>query len=218
MLVEGARLGVALVDHEHRARVALGGAGLDERVDVIAVLAHRAPDVAVVMLERVFPGLAVLIDTAAGAPLRVLDADVQAGELDAPDLVVAGLLLAVGGLWQIVGRAGGRAVGTLVDGRAQQRAGVQRGVGGRLGWWGSSGVCRLGGCSSSGGSGGRPGVSGRGHCAAECLIQALHLHIGDGPAEQAAAVQRVDGACQIARHVISRLGPRACANGLHGLR
>ena len=53
-------LGIALVDDEHRAGVVVRRARLDEGVDVVAVVALGAADVAVVMLQPVLPGFAVL--------------------------------------------------------------------------------------------------------------------------------------------------------------
>jgi hypothetical protein len=71
---------------------------------VILVVAHGALDVAVVVLQRVLPRLAVLVGPAARGARRVLDGQVQAVQVDMALGVVPGLLLAVGWLRQGVVR------------------------------------------------------------------------------------------------------------------
>ena len=109
VLVEPAVL-AHLVDHEHRAVVILRRAGADEGVDVVAVVALGALEVAVVALQG-GPLRAAL------GPGRVLDRHVQATDAGMPLLVVAGLFLPLGWRRQVVLRAGRGFVRDLVYAR-----------------------------------------------------------------------------------------------------
>ena len=105
VLIELAGLRVDLVDHKRLAALRVLA---DEGVNAILIVAHRALDVAIVVLHRGFPGRAVRIDAASGGSARVLDGDVQALNADVTLLVVAGFLLRLRRLGQIVrGRRGG---------------------------------------------------------------------------------------------------------------
>ena len=67
-----------------------------EHVDVVAVHTLRAADIAVVVVHRHAPRLAVGIYASAGASFRVLDGDIVAVQRDVAFLVVAGFLLRFG--------------------------------------------------------------------------------------------------------------------------
>ena len=106
---------VNLIDHEHLAGIVGRRARLDEGVDMVLVVADRALDVAVVVLEGVGPGLAALVRSAARGARRILDGQVQATHHNVALLVVAFFLLRVRGFGQIIARAGGGLVRRRVD-------------------------------------------------------------------------------------------------------
>ena len=97
MLVERT-VRVGLVDNEHRPAAPLIHVLMEEYINVVAVGPLRAFDIAVGVGHGGFPWLAVFVRSAALAARRILDGDVEPGNLDVPLLVVACLLLPLGRL------------------------------------------------------------------------------------------------------------------------
>ena len=82
------------IDHAVPAIQVIG----QEHVDMVAVNAFGATDVAVGVVHFLAPRLAAGVNATANTALRLLYGDVKAVDLDMALLVVAGFLLAVGGL------------------------------------------------------------------------------------------------------------------------
>ncbi len=105
-----------LVDHgDHRAIVQRFGAGFDEDIDVIFVLADGPLDVAIVALHRHRPGLAALVLALAFGAGRILDAEIETTKPVVPQLVVSSLLLSDAGLGKGVFRRRCRSMRGIVE-------------------------------------------------------------------------------------------------------
>ncbi len=182
VLVELAGLGVDLVDDED----GLAGRVLaDECIQLVAVCALAAVDLAVVVAHRRGPGLAILVGAGAHRACRVLDVDLHAVQLDRALDVLARFLLLGRGLWQVVQGRGGGQVGRGVD------VGLQGLIIGR-------GRCRRVGLGQRGGLG-----LGLGGCARHDQIgqaRGLGDRVGDDGG-RAGAAQRLHGAGQLQRRL-----------------
>ena len=115
VFVKLARVGVHLIGHIHGTVIAMRCPWLDEQIHMVAVIAKRALDVAIVVVQRVRPRLARFVHTAARRPSRVLNRHIQAIELHMALGVVTGFLLPLGRLRLVIEVAAGRFVGLLVD-------------------------------------------------------------------------------------------------------